>query len=395
MLKNKNGFLSFLAGAIVVLTLFAGYVTWVLHGDQLYREGPRTDPPSSLLLQDMFNVKNVSEESVAAADDLFMGGMGLTEDTENITNYFLNNPRQRVVVGTEFIYEPEFEENIDPDLSVEEAPDGFILVDKRRFAWTPRENQAGEHSIVLGATDQGGTTRLLTFKLYASEYFYLMGTDERGVDLAALIIEGISWSVIPGIVAVLIAIIFGVLFGAVTGYSNGFWSKAFEKFSQLIESIPGLILFFLAAIISNYNIYWIMVAVGIAYLPTNMKLIRDMVQSFVQNQFVESARELGFKEQTVLWRDIIWVNGKATIASQMAYCFAFAILAEVTISYLGIGTDLTDGVSWGALLSEGKSGLRVGHYWLTVFPALAVTISILGFYWLGDGLNKLLDHKQE
>src|SRR6056297_1705412 len=142
MLFNRNGSFSFLAGIVVLFVLLAGYLTWILYGDSLYREGPRSDPPSSLLLQDLFNVENISSESVESNSTSMDGFMGLSEQpmdglnqSGNELNYYLNEPRQRVVVGNKYIYEPRFSDDTNPSLTVEEAPDGFVVEQETRFAW--------------------------------------------------------------------------------------------------------------------------------------------------------------------------------------------------------------------------------------------------------------------
>lgn len=393
-IAKRDGFWTMGAGVAVLVLLLVSNGIWYIYGEQLYKRGASNLPPSSEALQKLFQVEfERSEQAVVEdPDDPLFGGLGMAQNAEIPDTLFMNAPPAMAVAGETYRYKPEIRNIDQPELTVEKAPSGFSE-SEGEFIWKPAEEHVQEHEIKVGVVLDDATKKILTYQLTVTKYDYLLGTNQRGLSLAGLLIEGSRWTLLPGSVAALISIVFGVMLGAFSGYHQGVLSESIDYSVQVIETIPVLLLFFLAAVIFGYNIYWVMVAVGIAYMPTNIKLIQQMVRKFVKNQFVESSKELGFKDHVVLWRDIVWVNGKSAIASQAAYCFAFAILAEVTLSYLEIGIQPTDGISWGALLYEGKTYLREGYYWTTVFPALAITISILGFYWLGDGLAKMLDYR--
>ena len=395
----KAGSGSFLFGVLVVLLLIAGNIMWALQGENLYNTGERFLPPFNPTLQELLFVPDhVEQYSETASDGGFFGSF-FDDDTEEdedqeAEDFFLNSPSPVAVSGSLYSYTPEL---LIPDvqLYMEDAPEGFEYAEGR-FEWTPEPEQAGStYTIILGAAETDGKTHFLEYDLHVSEHRYLMGTNNRGRSVFGLLIEGTYWATVPGLIAVGVAMFFGVLLGAISGYGSGPVPKSIDYSVQILESMPALLLFVLAAVIFRFNIFWVMVAVGIAFAPIYIKMVRAMVKKFVQNQFVEASKELGFRNSVVLWRDIIWVNGKASLAAQTCYCFAFAILAEVTLSYLQIGVRLSDGVSWGAMLYENRA-IHLSHrYWLLFFPAMAVIISIIGFYLLGDGLAKLLDYKEE
>ena len=395
---KKSGFWSFTIGLCVLLMLIAGNIIWAVKGDNLYQRGDRFLPPFQPLFQALlFEPPEpiISVEKADAMGSLF-GGFETDEDNveEAAETIFKNMPKKTAIAGRQYIFRPEFEE-IKPELRIRNAPEGFRIEDDE-FRWVPSSEQAGRFDITVEAITDDGTVHTLTYQLLAAERNYLMGTDNQGRSVAGLMIEGTYWATIPGLVAVFVAVFIGVLFGAFSGYYPGRISDTIDYLVNVLESMPALLLFFLAAVIFHFNIYWVMIAVGLAFAPGYVKSIRNLVREFVQNQFVEASKELGFSNMTVLWRDIVWVNGKAQIIARACYCFAFAILAEVTLSYLNFGVQISDGVSWGTLLLQGKDNVGSYHtYWLVFFPGVAITTSIVGIYLLGDGLGKLLDYKSD
>lgn len=393
-----SGLGSLITGAFVVFLLLVCNIIWMIYGTDLYRRGESHLPPHSRFLQKkLYSApelkKGIENSSLFGSFDSWERSGESDTSNHNQEEFFTNKPVVTATVGKRFKYDPGFSGNQQPELSVISGPDGFRL-NEGKFIWTPDESQVGNHTIRVGARDEEGTVHTASFNLHVSKYYYLLGTDERGRDIAGLLIEGSRWTLVPGFIAAFTSIFLGVLLGAVSGYYPGKISNSIDFSVQVLESMPGLLLFFLTAVIFRFNIYWVMLAVGLSFAPVNVKLIRAMVRKFVRNQFVEASKELGFREQIVLWRDIIWVNGKASIAAQASYCFAFAILAEVTLSYLQIGVQASDGVSWGTLLYQGRGYFLDGYYWILVFPGLAIIVSILGFYLLGDGLGKVLDYRE-
>ncbi len=393
----KAGFWSFAFGIVVVVLLIAGNITWFVQGDDLYKRGGNQLPPFQPFFQQLLYTPPPVEQGVETDDFFRFDSWGENEEEaqeeDETALHFVNEPMRTAATDREYRYVPKFNQTIKPVLTIVAVPDGFEAHD-RYFSWIPESAQAGTHSVVLGTETVDGTIHTISYDLHVSAHHHLMGTDERGRDVAGVIIQGTRWTLLPGLIAAFTAIFIGVFFGGISGYRPGRVSETIDFSVQILESVPGLLLIFLAAVIFQFNIYWIMVAVGLAFAPVNVKMIRGMVREFVQNQFVESAKELGFKERVVLWRDVVWVNGKASIASQACYCFAFAVLMEVTLSYLNIGVQSSDGVSWGALLLQGKNMYTTEQYWLLFFPGISIVTVILGFYLLGDGLGKLLDYRE-
>lgn len=214
-----------------------------------------------------------------------------------------------------------------------------------------------------------------------------MGTDNRGRSLHTLIIAGARWSLIPGLIACVVGVLGGMIMGGLSGYYDNFITKTLVGFGIVIESVPALILIFLAAVISRFNIYIIMCAVGLVVLPSVLNNIRSTVKSFIESEFVESSKEIGFSNSIILWRDIIWNNCKPSLINNIAACMAFAVIIEVTLSYLQIGIQ-SPSISWGSLLYEGKSRLLAGEYWMVFFPSTMIVLTLLAFFYTGETLSK-------
>lgn len=341
----------------------------------------RNSPPSIKIFQRLLYKVDFQEEAV---HDIFAD---ISETDEKIL-LFSNRPNFTAVTGSKFIYRPvgmHLKSNV--NYNVDNAPPGFIFNGKY-YEWTPESNQAGIHNITLtGEYDSGRVIRDVNFILYVDNRNNYLGTDNRGRNVLALLIAGSKWALLPGIVASIIAVFGGMVLGAISGYFNNWLTRVLESISTIIESIPALFLIFLAAVISEFNIYSIMIAVGLVVLPSVMNNIKTIVNNFVQNEFVESSKEIGFSNSTILWRDIIWSNCRPTLINHIAACLAFSIVIEVTLGYLGIGIQPPD-ISWGSLLNEGKSRLLNGNYWLIFFPSIMIVITLFGFFNTGEILSK-------
>lgn len=393
-MKRKGAF-SIVFGSMVVFLLIIGNVYWLIEGENIHKRAELTFvPPMNTIIQALFYTPpkaRQERESIGFLDDW---GMDFSEEELTL---FLNDPPVTAVVGREYRYEPKLDDSVysDVELSLVNTPDGMRIESESIFVWTPDIKDVDSVvNISLGALADGSELYIIDFDVMVTPYNYLLGTDKMGRSVAGMIIEGTRWTLVSGFIAAFVALFIGAIAGAISGYYPGRISDIIDFIVQSIESIPGLLLFFLAAVIFEFNIYWIMVAVGLAFAPLNVKLIRALVRKFVNNQFVESSRELGFRDSVVLWRDIIWVNGRASIAAQICYCFAFAILAEVTLSYLGIGVLEINGASWGNMLMESRTRMGFQEYWMMSSTSLAIVTSVLGFYLLGDGLGKFLDYKE-
>jgi len=215
---------------------------------------------------------------------------------------------------------------------------------------------------------------------------HLLGTNRRGQDLLALIVHGSRAFALPGAIAVLISLGLGIAFGILDAFVKGTISRLGHGLTSLIHAIPRLLILLIAGIVSRFDIYWIMVTLGLINFPKIAGAVHAKVAQLERMQFIEAARELGMSRLRIVFRHILWTNCRHILFIQAAFGMADAIYAETTLSYLGFGANQA---SWGLLIFEGSEFISAGQYWMAVLPALGVIITVLGYYLIGDGLNAI------
>jgi len=381
----------FILGIMLLFILIGMNVFAFFFSDSIIKNGTPARPPSLYLFQKVLYHQPIEEETV---EDFFSFTVPEEIDQDAEELIFSRNPKRTATVGREYRYVPSSQRlRSKASFWVEEGPSGMKYEDGA-FIWTPDTTQIGKYDISL-ATQMidSETIRSIRFKLFSDKKPFYFGTNERGNSVLGLMIAGSKWSILPGFIAVLIAVFGGLFLGAYSGYNKNLSSNIVDGATLVLESIPALLLFFLAAVIFSFNIYIVMIAVGLVLLPANINVIKSTVKHFVDCQFVESSKEIGFADNQILYRDIIWYNCKPIIISQIANCFAFAIMVEVTLSYLQFGIQVPE-VSWGNILLQGKSDIYKGEYWMVFFPSLVIIMSLLSFYLTGNGLSRLLDPRK-
>ncbi len=225
----------------------------------------------------------------------------------------------------------------------------------------------------------------------ASPVRHVLGTNRRGQDMLALMVHGTKAFAFPGLVAVLISLILGLAFGLLEALYRGPLSRLGDGLASLIHSIPRLLILLIVGIVSHFNIYWIMVCLGIINFPKIAGSIKSKVTQLERMQFIEAARELGMSRWRIVFKHILWTNARHLLFIQAAFGMADAIFAETTLSYLSFGANEA---SWGRLIVEGSDFIASGQYWMAALPAAGVIITILGYYLIGDGLTAIIQAKE-
>ena len=219
---------------------------------------------------------------------------------------------------------------------------------------------------------------------------HLFGTDEFGRDILSRIIHGSRISLQVGLIAVSISVVLGGFFGAVAGFYGGRIDNLIMRGMDILLSIPSILLAIAIAASLGPGLYNMMVAVGISTTPQYARIIRGSVLSLRGQEFVEAAKAVGSSDTRIIMKHIL-PNCLAPIIVQSTLGVASAILTAAGLSFIGLGIQPPT-PEWGAILSGGREYIR-DYAYMTIFPGLAIMITILALNFLGDGLRDVLDPK--
>jgi len=218
---------------------------------------------------------------------------------------------------------------------------------------------------------------------------YLLGTDQLGRDVLSRLIFGARVSMVVGIMAVIFAGVVGTALGILSGYLGGWVDQVIMRVTDTWLALPALTFaIFLAAIVGP-SMWNIVIILGITYWTRYARVIRGEVLSLREREFVRLAIVAGCSKWTIMSRHILpnVINSAIVLGSLM---LGVVIITEATLSFLGVGVPPPQ-PAWGLMLSDGKQGLMVGYWWLTVFPVLCIMLMVLSANLLGDWLRVKLD----
>jgi len=219
---------------------------------------------------------------------------------------------------------------------------------------------------------------------------YILGADELGRDLLSRLIIGARVSLMVGLIATGISLVFGVILGAISGYVGGIVDDIIMRVMDVLLALPGILLAIAIVAALGPNIVNAMVAIAIVRIPTMARVVRSDVLAVKNEEFVEAAKALGQSHFVVLFKHIL-INAWAPALVLATLGMGTAIVAEAALSFLGLGTQPPQ-VSWGRMLSVGREAIRTAPH-VTLYPGLAITIVVLGFSLLGDGLRDVFDRR--
>ncbi len=218
-----------------------------------------------------------------------------------------------------------------------------------------------------------------------------LGTDEIGRDILSRMIWGAQASLLAGVVSVFIAVLVGVPFGLISGYFGGWTDQAISRVTDALLATPFLILAIALAAFLGPSLTNAMIAIGLSAVPIFVRLTRGQVLAVKTEDFVEGARAVGLTHPAIMGRYIL-PNVLAPILVQATLTVATAIIAEASLSFLGLGQQ-APAPSWGSMLNVAKNFMTQAP-WMAWWPGAAIFLVVLGFNLLGDGLRDALDPRE-
>lgn len=215
-----------------------------------------------------------------------------------------------------------------------------------------------------------------------------LGTDDLGRDILSRIIYGTRISLTVGVSAVTLALVVGGFLGVIAGYYNGWVDTLIMRFTDVLLSIPSILL--AIAIVASFgsSLRNMIIAIGISSIPTFVRMIRAGVLSIKEQNFIEAGQALGANDFILLTRHVI-PNVLSPIIVQTSMGVASAILSAVGLGFIGLGLEASV-AEWGTMLNAGRGYIRT-HYYLTMYPGLMIMLTVLSFNLLGDGLRDAID----
>ncbi|MFY7960661.1 MAG: ABC transporter permease [Elsteraceae bacterium] len=219
-----------------------------------------------------------------------------------------------------------------------------------------------------------------------SEAFWF-GTDNLGRDMFRRVVHGARLSLSIGFGVVLLNALFGVVLGAAAGYFHKL-DGPLMRLADALMAFPAVLLAIGIAAVLGPSAMTAVIALSVVYIPRTARIVRASVLVVREMEYVQAAIALGASHWRILRRHVM-PNCMAPLIVQLSFVFAYAVLSEAVLSFLGLGAQPTQ-PSWGILIAEGRTYIREAA-WITAIPGAAIAMTVLGLNLLGDGLRDVLD----
>ena len=219
------------------------------------------------------------------------------------------------------------------------------------------------------------------------DFAYPLGTDNYGRDIYSRLVHGARLSLAIGFAVALITGILGTAIGVAAGYFKRLDSPLMRLMDALM-AFPAILLAIAIAAALGPSAMNAVIALAVVYTPRTARIVRSTVLVVRETDYVQAAKACGARDRWIIWRHVL-PNSMAPLIVQLTFIFAYAILAESILSFLGVGPPPPI-PTWGNMIAEGKDYLREASY-ICFFPGVAVALTCLALNLLGDGLRDVLD----
>jgi peptide/nickel transport system permease protein len=221
---------------------------------------------------------------------------------------------------------------------------------------------------------------------------FLLGTDEFGRDVLSRVMAGAGTSMLVAGMTVLVALLLGVVVGLVAGYARGWLDRVLMVFNDAMLAFPGILLALGIMVVVGANKWGIVLALGLAYAPTAVRIVRGTVLSLREKEYIEASRVIGNSWLRTVFVHIL-PNCVAPLVVLATSMFGWVILSESALSFLGLGVP-PPAPTWGNMLSSGRPYIETAA-WLGIAPGACIAMTLLGINLLGDALRDWLDPRME
>lgn len=218
-----------------------------------------------------------------------------------------------------------------------------------------------------------------------------LGTDDLGRDLVSRLVVGTQVSLFIGVATVALSLVVGVFLGVLAGYRGGWIDQVIMRYIDLQWAFPNFIIAVYLVAVFGTGMWNLIIAISLAFVDDFARIARGMVLSIKQEQYVQAARTVGASDLRIMLRHIL-PNATAPIIVQATVSVSYAILAEASLSFLGLGVEAST-PTWGLILAESRSFISRA-WWLGIFPGVAIMLTVLSINFIGDALRDFLDVRE-
>lgn len=228
----------------------------------------------------------------------------------------------------------------------------------------------------------------LSAQFMAPSAEFWLGTDQYGRDIYSRIIWGARTSLFIGFMTLIVGGLAGILLGLVAGYSSGVLDEALSRLIDVLMSFPSTLIALVVVGVAGGSNLIVILAISIGLVPRFARVVRGQVLNLRGREFVVAAQALGASTPRILGRHVLR-NAVGPILILATLYLPYAILVESTLTFLGVGVS-PEQPTWGRIIADGRSYLQFA-WWISVFPGVAIMVTVMGLNLLGDALRDLLD----